>query len=43
VARLAGRPGAHREALEQALSLAEAKGNVVAAARVREELAAMRT
>jgi class 3 adenylate cyclase/tetratricopeptide (TPR) repeat protein len=39
VARLAGRPGEQREALEQALSLAEAKGNVVAAARDRETLA----
>jgi hypothetical protein len=41
VARLAGRPGEQRKALEQALALAEAKGIVVAAARDREALAAI--
>ena len=41
VARLAGRPHEQREALEHALSLAEAKGYVVAAGRDREALAAM--
>ena len=43
VAGLAGRPDEQREALEQAFSLAEAKGSVVAAGRDREALAAMRT
>jgi tetratricopeptide (TPR) repeat protein len=43
VARLAGRPGEQREALEHALSLAEAKGNLVVGASDREALAALRT
>jgi ATP/maltotriose-dependent transcriptional regulator MalT len=43
VARLAGRPGEQREALEQALSLAEAKGNVAAADRDRVALASLRS
>ena len=43
VARLAGRPGEQREALECALSFAEAKGCVVAARRDREALAALPT
>jgi ATP/maltotriose-dependent transcriptional regulator MalT len=41
VARLAGRPGEQREALEHALSLAEAKGNVAAADRDRAALASL--
>jgi hypothetical protein len=39
VARLAGRSEEEREALERALTVAEAKGNVVAAERARERLA----
>jgi class 3 adenylate cyclase/tetratricopeptide (TPR) repeat protein len=41
VARLAGRPDEQRAALERALTLAEAKGNVMAADRAREGLAAL--
>jgi hypothetical protein len=41
VARLAGRPSEQREALEHALLLAEAKGNVVAARRDRAALVAL--
>jgi class 3 adenylate cyclase len=41
VAQLAGRPEEQRAALERALSVAEAKGNVVAAGRVREAFAAL--
>jgi hypothetical protein len=41
VARLAGRPDEERAALERALSVAEAKGNVVAAERASRLLAAV--
>jgi class 3 adenylate cyclase len=41
VERLAGRPDGEREALERALATAEEKGNLVAAERARERLAAL--
>ena len=41
VERLAGRAEGERAALEEALRLAELKGNVVTAGRVRERLAGL--
>jgi class 3 adenylate cyclase/tetratricopeptide (TPR) repeat protein len=41
IAQLAGRPEEQRAALERALSVAEAKGSVVAADRMRKALAAL--
>jgi class 3 adenylate cyclase len=41
VARLAGQPDEQRDALERALSVAEAKGNAVAAERARKRLGAI--